>query len=109
MNEGKVKNLRMYFVYALGYRLMQLAAKRMGNEGLHRFGGGHFFTFGDWHTFGVQGKGQDPVRRDEKTKSVVKSVVQRDQPTNHPSNPPNQPTSQKNKNFVGPRVGKRIY
>jgi hypothetical protein len=23
---------------ALGYRLMQLAAKRMGNEGLHRFG-----------------------------------------------------------------------
>jgi hypothetical protein len=43
----------------------------------------------------ARGKGQDPVRRDEKTKSVV---VRRPNKTN-------QPTSQKKQNFVGPRWG----
>jgi hypothetical protein len=50
---------------------------------------GHFFTF--WrllHSVSARGKGQDTVRRDEKTKSVVKSVV----PTRTANQPPIQPT-----------------
>jgi hypothetical protein len=85
---------RMYFCLDSGYRLMQLA-KRMGNEGLHILRRGHFFFFGDW-LHRCPGKGQDPVRRDEKTKSVVKSVVPT-RPANPPIQPTNQPTSQKTK------------
>jgi hypothetical protein len=49
-----------------------------------------------------RGKGQDTVRRDEKTKSVVKVSSQRT--TNQPpSKQTNQPV--KNKKSVGPRVG----
>jgi hypothetical protein len=79
---------------ALGYRLMQLAAKRMGNEGLH-LAQRPFLYFGDWLHIGVRkGWGQDTVRRDEKTKSVVKVSSQRDQPT---TIQPTKPTSQKTK------------
>jgi hypothetical protein len=97
----------MYFVCnALGYRLMQLAAKRMGNEGLHTFGAEAIsLLLAIGYTFGVRkGKGQDPVRRRENEKCRQK-VSQRDQPTNHPTHQTNQPV--KTKNFVGPRVGSK--
>jgi hypothetical protein len=64
----------------------------------------HFFTFGDWLHIGVRkGKGQDPVRRDEKTKSVVKSVVKR--PANQPPIQPTKPTNQSKKQKLGPGWG----
>jgi hypothetical protein len=91
----------MYFVCnALGYRLMQLAPR--GWEMKDTFGAeaiSLFLAIG--YTLCPQGK--DPVRRDEKTKSVKKVSSQ---PANQPTNPPNQPTSQKNKT-VGPRVGSK--
>jgi hypothetical protein len=51
----KAKNYGCTFVCnALGYRFMQLAAKRMGNEGLHTFSASHFFTLAIGYTFGVR-------------------------------------------------------
>jgi hypothetical protein len=46
MNEGNSRKMRILCLECSGYRLMQLAAKRMGNEGLHTFGA-EVFT-GDW-------------------------------------------------------------
>jgi hypothetical protein len=91
-----------YFVWsALGYRLMQLAA-RMGNEGLHRFGAeaiSLLLAIGYTSVPGG-GKGQDPVRRDEKTKSVVKKC-RPTRPANKPSNQTNQPVKQKTSSGPG--------
>jgi hypothetical protein len=108
MNEGKVKNLRMYFVYALGYRLMQLAAKRMGNEGLHRFGGGHFFTFGDWlHSVSkVRVRILFVETRKRKVSSKVSSN-ETSQPTTHPTHQTNQPV--KKQKLRRAQGGERIY
>jgi hypothetical protein len=88
----------MYFVCnALGYRLMQLAAKRMGNEG-HTFGAEAIsLLLAIGYTFGVRkGRGRDTVRRDEKTKSVVKSVVQPTTNQPPPTHQTNQPVKKQN-------------
>jgi hypothetical protein len=65
----------------------------MGNEGLHTFGAEAIsLLLAIGYTFGVRkGKGQDTVRRDEKTKSVVKKVShETSQPTIQPTKPTNQ-------------------
>jgi hypothetical protein len=94
---------RVLCLSALGYRLMQLAAKRM-KDYIDLARRPFLYFFGDWlHIRCPQGRGQDPVRRDEKTKSVVKSVVTR--PANQPPIQPTKPTNQSK--TVGPRVGSK--
>jgi hypothetical protein len=61
------------------------------------------------YTFGVRkGRGQDPVRRDEKTKSVVKSVSS--QTSQQPPIQPTKPTNQSKKKTSRAQGGEqRIY
>jgi hypothetical protein len=88
---------------------MQLAAKRMGNEGLHTFGA-EAISLLLAITHGVRKVGSDPVRRDEKTKSVVKSVVPT-RPANQPPIQPTKPTNQSKtkKNCRAQGGEQRIY
>jgi hypothetical protein len=48
MNEGNSRNHGCTFGSALGYRLMQLAAKRMGNEYIDLAQRPFLYFFGDW-------------------------------------------------------------
>jgi hypothetical protein len=100
MNEGKGKIYGCTVCNALGYRLMQLAAKRMGNEGLHIWRGAiSLLAIG--YTFGVRKVRSGSV---ETRKRKVSSKVSSKQPTNQPpSNQTNQPV--KKTKVRRPRVG----
>jgi hypothetical protein len=98
MNEGKGKNLRSTFVCSAASELMQLAAKRMGNEGLRyiHLARRPFLYFWRLATHSVSGV---EVRilfvRDEKTKVSSKvSSNETSQPTHHPTQT-NQPVKNK--------------
>jgi hypothetical protein len=83
---------------ALG-RLMQLAAKRMGNEGLHTFGAEAISLLWRLATHPVSaGQGQDLSRRENEKCRQKCRPNENNQP---PIQPPNQPTSQKTKTLSG--------
>jgi hypothetical protein len=96
MNEGKRQNLRMYFVCnALGYRLMQLAA-RGGNEGLHTFGAEAIsLLLAIGYIRCPQGVRVRILFVETRNESVVKVSPSNNQPTNQPSNPPTNHQSKK--------------
>jgi hypothetical protein len=103
MNEAKAKSTDVLFVCnALGYRLMQLAAKRMGNEDYIRWRRLISLLFGDY-TSGVR-KGVW-VRYCSSRRETVSSKKCRpatnNQPTNHPTYQTNQPVKRKSPSAPG--------
>jgi hypothetical protein len=98
MNEGKRQKSTDVTLFAmLLARLMQLAAKRMGNEGLHTFGA-EAISFFFWRLLHIRcPQGSILFVETRKRKVSSKSVAQPTTNQPQPSNPPNQPTSQ-NKN-----------
>jgi hypothetical protein len=107
-NEGKVEHTRMYFVY-VAQVLMQLAAKRMGNEGLHTFGA-EAISLLLAITHGVRKvrvRSCSSRRENEKCRQKCRPTRPANQPPIQPTKPTNQSKTKKNCRAQGGE--QRIY